>query len=272
MTNSSSNGSEADVKVIHSDDVPIPVLFRDEHIVVIDKPAGILVHRSPIDRHETRFVLQLLRDQLGQQVFPIHRLDKPTSGVMVLALCKDAAADLNRQFREQQVQKHYLAVVRGHTPASGLIDHALRADPDSYAGRPEAGPPKEARTTFTRLATTTLPVEIETYPSSRYSLVLAEPHTGRTHQIRRHMKHISHPIIGDAKHGRGRHNRYFAKHLACSRLLLHANQLEFLHPADGQALRFFQPPSGEFAALLQQFDWLNALPAPPDPPSPRKVT
>ena len=262
MTNSSSNGRESSGKVIHSDDIHINLLHRDEGIVVIHKPSGLLVHRSPIDRHETRFVLQILRNQLGQKVFPIHRLDKPTSGLMVFALDSHAAAELNRQFRENKVRKQYLAVVRGHCPDSGYIDHALRADPDSYAGRPEPGPAKAAQTSYARLATNTLPVEIETYPSSRYSLVLAEPHTGRTHQIRRHFKHISHPIIGDAKHGRGRHNRYFAQHLGCARLLLHASHLAFSHPLSAQPLAFDCPPSDDFANLLRQFGWEKALPKP----------
>ena len=221
----------------------------------MDKPSGLLVHRSPIDRRETRFALQILRDQLGQYIYPVHRLDKPTSGVMVFALNRNSASRLATQFAEHSVRKAYLATVRGHSPISGCIDHPLRTDPDRYAGRNEFGAAKEAVTHFQSLAQHEIDVCIEKYPQSRYSLVLAEPRTGRPHQIRRHMKHISHPIIGDAKHGRGRHNRYFTEHLGCARLLLHAFALEFRHPNSGERCRFVSSVSGSYASLIESFGW-----------------
>ena len=227
-------------------------------MVAIHKPAGLLVHRSPIDRHETRYALQILRRQLDQKIYPVHRLDKPTSGVMLFALSREAAGQLGKQFSENTVQKAYLAVVRGYAPESGWIDHALRADPDPYAGRPEFGEAKPARTYYQRLASHEIDVEIERYPQSRYSLVLAEPLTGRPHQIRRHMKHISHPIIGDAKHGRGRHNRYFAQSLNCPRLLLHATQLRFTHPKTAERIVLNCPVDGVYEQLLERFGWLES--------------
>ena len=257
MTNSSSISTEIITKAVPTDET-LPILFQDEYLVAINKPAGLLVHRSPIDRHETRYAVQLLRRQLGQRVYPVHRLDKPTSGVMLFALNREAARQLGEQFSENTVQKAYLAVVRGYCPESGWINHALRADPDPYAGRPEFGEAKPAQTYYQRLATHEIDVEIERYPQSRYSLVLAEPLTGRPHQIRRHMKHISHPIIGDAKHGRGRHNRYFSQSLDCPRLLLHATQLRFTHPTSGKRIALSCPVDGVYEQLLKRFGWLDS--------------
>lgn len=235
----------------------LDILYQDTALIAINKPSGLLVHRSPIDRHETRFALQLLRDQLGQHVYPLHRLDKPTSGVLLFALSSEVAQRAGQQFRQREMAKSYLAVVRGYCPASGTIDHPLR-EQDQPPGRPEA-PAQAALTQYRCLNQVELPIAIETYPSSRYSLVRLRPHTGRRHQLRRHMKHISHPIIGDAKHGRGRHNRYFAEHFSCPRLLLHAESLQFEHPLSGENLAITAPLDQDFRGLLQRFGW-----SPPD--------
>ncbi|GAB3379883.1 pseudouridine synthase [Spongiibacter taiwanensis] len=241
----------------------LDILYHDRDLVAINKPAGLLVHRSPIDRHETRFALQLLRDQLGQRVYPLHRLDKPTSGVLLFALSKTVAQQVSLQFQANQsanesaVRKTYLAVVRGYCPRSGRIDHALQEE-----DRPPGSQPVAAQTAITDyecLAQTELPVMIETYPSSRYSLVRLRPLTGRRHQLRRHMKHISHPIIGDAKHGRGRHNRYFASQLDCPRLLLHAESLTISHPETDTPLTIRAPLDVLYSALLARFDWNDSL-------------
>ncbi|WP_439136445.1 tRNA pseudouridine(65) synthase TruC, partial [Pseudomaricurvus sp.] len=216
----------------------LPVIYRDEHLFVVNKPSGLLVHRSEIDRHETRFALQIARDQIGQRVYPVHRLDKPTSGVLIFALSPDAARTLSRAIEDKQVRKTYHAVVRGYAPENGYIDHALKEELDKYTDKQarQDKPPQSAQTHFRRLATIELPVEIERYPQSRYSLVECFPETGRKHQIRRHMKHINHPIIGDAKHGRGRHNRYFSSELDAGRLLLHASDMQTPHPETGEML------------------------------------
>ncbi|MBD2858516.1 tRNA pseudouridine(65) synthase TruC [Spongiibacter sp. KMU-158] len=237
----------------------LEILYRDDSLIAINKPSGLLVHRSPIDRHETRFAIQLLRDQIGQRVYPAHRLDKPTSGVLLFALDKDTASKMGEAFRQHQLSKTYLAVVRGHCPDQGTIDHALREDPDSRIKRQEDAPAQDAISHYRCLAKTVLDVEIETYPQSRYSLVEVEPETGRRHQIRRHLKHISHPIIGDAKHGRGRHNRYFATELNCPRLLLHAQQLKFDHPITGASMIINAPLDDCFYQLLKRFDWQDRV-------------
>jgi tRNA pseudouridine65 synthase len=238
---------------------PLEILYEDNHLVVINKPAGLLVHRSPVDRHETRFAVQLLRDQIGKFVYPLHRLDKPTSGVLVFALDKSAATQMSEQIRGHDVSKRYLCVVRGHCPDVGRIDHALREDPDKYARGQHREEPQEAVSLYRCLAQTEIDAAIETYPRSRYSLVEVQPITGRRHQIRRHMKHLSHPIIGDAKHGRGRHNRYFAKELDCPRLLLHAAAINLRHPVSGELLTITAPLDTVFSGLLTRFGWPSAV-------------
>jgi tRNA pseudouridine65 synthase len=215
-----------------------------------------LVHRSAIDRHETRFALQLLRDQLGQRVYPVHRLDKPTSGVLLFGLNSDAAAAVAWQFEQRLVDKRYLAVVRGYCPEQGVVDHSLRDKPDSAArDRATRRPAREAHTRFRRLATVELPYAVDRYPSSRYSLVLLQPLTGRRHQLRRHMKHLGHPIIGDAKHGKGVHNRFFKLRFGCSRLLLACTGLAFNHPRSGERIQVAASPGIDFENLLVTFGW-----------------
>ncbi|WP_373087684.1 pseudouridine synthase [Zhongshania sp.] len=233
----------------------LSILYQDENIIAINKPTGLLVHRSPIDRHETRFAIQMLRDQIGQYVYPAHRLDKPTSGVLLFALNSDMASQLAQAFQAHEVEKSYLAVLRGYCPNAGHIVHPLTEEPDKRIVRSKPTAPQDAITHFRRLATYELDAHIETYPQSRYSLVLAQPITGRRHQLRRHFKHISHPIIGDAKHGRGRHNRYFAEQLACPRLLLHALHLRLVHPLSKQEIRLQAPLDQPFTELIKRFSW-----------------
>jgi len=242
---------------------PLEILYADEHLVAVHKPSGLLVHRSPIDRRETRFALQLLRDQLGQRVYPVHRLDKPTSGVLLFALSTDSARPLSLAFAEGRVEKTYLAVVRGVPAETGVIDHPLVEEPDSAAAA-DAGPEKGARaavTAFRRLAAAELPHAVGRYPSSRYALVEARPRTGRRHQLRRHFKHLFHPIIGDTKYGEGRHNRFFREAFACHRLLLAAVELTVPHPAGGPPLTVCAPPEPSFLAPMGDLGWLDALPA-----------
>lgn len=238
----------------------LEILYQDEHIIAINKPTGLLVHRSPIDRHETRFAIQILRDQIGQYVYPAHRLDKPTSGVLLFGLSAAVAGELGQIFSTQQIKKTYIAVVRGHCPTDGRIDHALTEVTDQRILKSQAAEAQSALTDFRLLGQHVLDVEIETYPQSRYSLIELHPHTGRRHQLRRHLKHISHPIIGDAKYGRGRHNRYFAEQLECPRLLLHAAQQAFLHPLRGSEITINAPIDPNFSRLLKRFLWQDLLP------------
>ena len=235
----------------------LPILFRDEHLIAVHKPSGLLVHRTVLDRHETRFAVQILRDQIGQHVHPVHRLDRGTSGVLLFALEREISRALSAQFETQQVDKTYLAVVRGHPDEAGIVDHPLTRQYDDYEFRAPntVGEAQAAVTRYRRLAVTELPYHVDRYPTSRYALLELKPETGRRHQLRRHLKHLAHPIIGDATYGKGRHNRYFAEHLACHRMLLACTQLDFDHPLSGERLQIKAPVSGEFAATLALFGW-----------------
>ncbi|AKS42691.1 pseudouridine synthase [Wenzhouxiangella marina] len=221
------------------------VLYRDEQLCAIDKPCGLMVHRSSRSTDD-RFIMGMLRDQLGQRVWPVHRLDRATSGVLLFALDPDSAGALGEQMMARSVAKRYLAVVRGHIEEAGRIDHPLKAE-----GK---GPEQEAVTEYRRLATMELAIPIGRYPTARYSLVEARPETGRMHQLRRHFKHRFHPIIGDTTYGEGRHNRLFRIEFASHRMLLHASQLSFEHPADGRAMQIDCPPTGVFADLIERFE------------------
>lgn len=236
----------------------LPILYQDEMLVAVHKPPGLLVHRSDIDRRETRFALQLVRDQLGRRVYPAHRLDKGTSGILLFAFDAQANRHLAGQFERGEVGKTYLAVVRGWPPESGHIDHPLVPDPDGYGLRPGGGEPQSALTDYQRLATIELPDAVDRYPTSRYALVALYPRTGRRHQLRRHMKHIAHPIIGDATHGKGRHNRYFQQTFGCGRLLLACVGLRFRHPGGGAEVELQAGPGAQFVELLDRFGWNQA--------------
>jgi tRNA pseudouridine65 synthase len=237
----------------------IPILHLDEQIVVVSKPAGLLVHRSTLDRHETQFLVQSLRDQLGRTVTPVHRLDRPTSGAMVFALNGVACATLSDAFEFGLVRKTYLAIVRGETSPGGFVDHPLRRLTDDPGERP--GAPKAfdaAQTRYRRLATVELPHRIDRYPTTRYSLVALEPLTGRRHQLRRHMKHLAHPIIGDTTYGKSAHNRFFEAQFGSRRLLLAATRLCFPHPANGRAMVIDAPLSDDYQRVVDALGWAEA--------------
>lgn len=240
-------------------DNPLLELYRDEWLLAVHKPAGLLVHRSPIDRHETEFALQYAR-QLngGEHVYPCHRLDRPTSGVLLFARDANTASLFGKALMAGQVQKTYLALVRGWAQEEGVIDHPLREHAVDRRCRDEQ-PLREALTRYRRLATTEIAVEVEGYPQSRYSLLALYPETGRKHQLRRHMQHISHPIIGDTNYGRTRHNKYFAERFGYSRLMLAATELAFAHPVTGRPLRLQSLPEPSFMQVLTLFEGLPAL-------------
>ena len=236
----------------------LEIIYQDEYYIAINKPSGLLVHRSNIDKYETRFAIQMLRDQIGQRVYPVHRIDKPTSGILLFGLDKEAAAIMHQQFIDRRVCKSYLAIVRGFTPDNLAIDHPVKSITDKYEKPGSAT--KEAFTQLKTLAKKEFDFCVDSkYPASRYSLVKLHPRTGRRHQLRYHMKHIAHPIIGDAKYGKGIHNRYFKEKFQCNRLLLAATGLSFYHPYSAESVTISAMPTDDFCNIVDHLGWHTSL-------------
>jgi tRNA pseudouridine65 synthase len=235
----------------------LEILYHDPYLIAVNKPAGLLVHRSVIARNEKQFALQILRNQIGQHVFPVHRLDKPTSGVLLFALNPEIAKKLAEMFYANVVIKKYLAIVRGYTAECGTICYDMKNLKNQ--GRPDqdllSSNECYSATDFRRLASVEIACAVDKYPTSRYSLVVLFPKTGRRHQLRRHMKHIRHPIIGDTKYGNSIHNHFFRDHYNCSCLLLNAVSLKFQHPVSGCRIEIPANISLQFKCVLQQLNW-----------------
>lgn len=235
---------------------PLDILYQDEYLVAIHKPAGLLVHRSLIDKHETQFALQMLRDQIGQHVYPVHRLDRPTSGVLVFALSSEIARSLTEQFTAKQIHKTYFAIVRGYAEEAGHIDHALKEKLDKIADKKakQDKPAQSAVTDYQTLMTFELPYPVSRYQSARYSLVKLIPLTGRKHQLRRHMSHINHPILGDTTHGDGKHNSFARRQFDFQGLALTCFELVLTHPISLKPLVIRTRFDDRMAKLLKTWD------------------
>ncbi|HEY2516732.1 MAG TPA: pseudouridine synthase [Polyangiaceae bacterium] len=216
---------------------PIDLLFVDSAVVVANKPSGLLVHRGWADDDDV--AMFRVRDQLGAHVHPVHRLDRGTSGALLFARTREAAAALGRDIEAGRMEKRYLALVRGTPPSEGIIDHPIP--------RSEGAERVPAVTRFRLLARS---------PIDRCSLVLAQPETGRLHQIRRHFHHLSHPIVGDVKHGSGEINRHYRAQYGLHRLALHASSLAFDHPVTGERIVANAPLPSDFADALRALDLL----------------
>ena len=228
----------------------VRIVHLDDRICAIAKPSGLMVHRSGISTDRV-FLADLLRERLGRRVWTVHRLDRATSGILIVALDREAAAQLGRQFEAGAVKKRYLAVVRGWPEDRGRIDKPLTAS---------RGRVQDAVTRYRSLARTELPVPIAPHPTARYSLLEIEPQTGRMHQIRRHLNHIAHPIVGDVNHGDRRHNRLFRARFGCHRLLLHAYSISFEHPDQTGPARFECTPPDDFETVTHSLGWRTAQP------------
>lgn len=226
----------------------LEILYQDDDCVAINKPPGLLVHRSRIDVHARTNAVTQLSEQIGRRVFTVHRLDRPTSGVLIFGLSTESAHELTIQFGQRTTTKHYLAIVRGWTDDSGVLDKPLKAEPDRIT-HPHADPdkaPQEAVTEFETLGRCEIPHSAGRYPTSRYSLVRLHPLTGRRHQLRRHCKHMSHPIIGDSQHGDHRHNTLLGELFNFDRLMLAAVRLQISHPRTGTPLDLAAQPGVNF--------------------------
>ncbi|CAG9427713.1 tRNA pseudouridine(65) synthase TruC [Providencia alcalifaciens] len=235
----------------------LDIIYQDEYVVAVNKPAGMLVHRSWLDSKETVFVMQTLRDQIGQHVFPIHRLDRPTSGVLLFALSSEVARSLAEQFEQHTMEKVYHAIVRGYVTQGDRLDYPLLEELDKIADKHATKEPRlqECVTHYKPLAIVECPVAIGRYDTARFSLVELKPETGRKHQLRRHMSHLRHPIIGDSKHGDLRQNRGMSEHFSVSRLMLHASQLIFIHPITEEKISLVAPWDAQWLSLVEQFGW-----------------
>jgi len=213
------------------------ILYEDEQFIAINKPCGILVHRTKISE-DTVFVLQLLRDQIKQRIYPIHRLDRATSGVLIFGKTKEAASLLGQLFMDKKVEKEYIAIIRGFVEKEASIDYPLTNVLTQVK--------QDAITHYKKYQQNELDFAVNRYPTSRYSLVSITTETGRRHQIRRHFAHIRHPIIGDKKHGDCKHNKYFQENFNLTRMLLHAQELKFNHPISNELIIIVAPVNEEF--------------------------
>ena len=224
----------------------LDILFRDEYLIAINKPHDLLVHRSNIAADAEVFALQLLRDQVGQKVYPVHRIDRKTGGVLLFAFNKAVEIEMQKKFADNLVSKKYLVVLRGHTPDNGEIDYPLRK---------ENGTLQEAFTMYHTLKRAELDVPFGKHPTSRYSLIEATPKTGRMHQLRKHFAHIFHPIIGDRAHGCNKQNKLFKEKWEMTTMLLHASMLRFNHPVSGEVVTIEAPLLPEFVRVMELMGW-----------------
>ena len=261
----------------------LTILYQDEYLVAVDKPAGLFVHRSFMDKYEIYFALQLVRDQIGKYVYPVHRLDRPTSGVLLFALTKEVAQKMNTAFTEKteegveanagidpmceadlinktQLTKIYYALVRGHMPIteqSNLVDYALKEKldklGDKYVSRDKAS--QLAQTYYKVIKQATLPIALGKFDCVRYSLVKLAPITGRRHQIRRHLAHLRHPIIGDINYGDNKQNPFFIKHFGFKRLMLIAKSISFIHPITQKKLIINAHFDEQWQQVFNALEW-----------------
>lgn len=239
----------------------IPILFQDDDLIVINKPHGLLVHKTKMDFYEMTSALDYLREKFGNELYSVHRLDKPTAGVLVFARSKEMARVLSEQFASHSVKKEYWAIVRGIPKDFTEINHALKEEIDPLSDKKARTdkPAQEAITQVKLLATAELPIKVDKYPTSRYALVSAMPITGRKHQIRRHLRHINHPIIGDINHGSSKHNRFFENEFKVRKLLLICTQMTFQHPKTGIQLSIKADLSQDFKFIMEKLGWNNFI-------------
>ncbi|MDG1147722.1 MAG: pseudouridine synthase [Crocinitomicaceae bacterium] len=220
----------------------LDILYQDQYLVAINKPHGLLVHRTKIARDANEFSVQLLRNQIGQTVYPVHRLDRKTAGVLLFALSKEVNSAMQVQFMEGLVKKKYYAIVRGFTTDEVTVDYALKR---------EDGKLQDAVTHIETVSRSEVNLPHGKFDTSRYSLIDVSPETGRMHQIRKHMAHLRHPIIGDRPHGCNKQNKLFLERFEMSTMMLHARQLKFNHPVTNVELTIVAAVGSEFSRMIE---------------------
>lgn len=219
----------------------LEILYQDEYLVAINKPHGLLVHRSKYADEVKEFAVQELRNQIGQYVWPCHRLDRKTSGVLLFALDEKTNSLMQQKFASSQVQKTYWSIVRGFTTDSDTIDYSLHN---------EKGKEQEALTHYKTLQKSEIDMPFGKFHTSRYSLVEVYPKTGRLHQIRKHFAHIFHPILGDRPHGCNKQNKLFKEKWNMTSMMLHAKEIEFEHPLTNKKTHITAEHSDEFSRMM----------------------
>ncbi|WP_456461098.1 pseudouridine synthase, partial [Lutibacter sp.] len=226
----------------------IEIVFEDNYIVIVNKPNDILIHNSYYARNiKEDTLLEILKQQMGSTLYPVHRLDRKTSGTLMLAKKQENVAVFQKLFNTNQIEKVYLAIVRGFVTKSRIIDTPVKnPDTQSY---------KEAETLCEPIFTKLLAIPVHPYEVSRYSLVKLTPATGRMHQLRIHMNKISHPIIGDSKYGDRFHNRMFEQQFNCCNLFLHAYAISFVHPIFNKKIIVKASFSVDWKSIFKKFDW-----------------
>ncbi len=219
----------------------LEIVYQDEYLIAINKPHDLLVHRSAMASEVKEFALQILRDQIGRKVSPVHRLDRKTGGVLLFAFEKEVEIAMQKQFQDGLVSKRYLAILRGFAPLEMEINYPLQK---------ENGTMQDAVTQFVTLQHSEIPVAFGKHETSRYSLVEAAPTTGRMHQLRKHFAHIFYPIIGDRKHGCNKQNKFFKEEFEMTTMLLHASSLTFNHPVTNEKVIIKADLQGEFKRMM----------------------
>ena len=220
----------------------LKIIYRDKYLVAVNKPHGLLVHRTRISDEKNQFALQILRDQVDQHVFPAHRLDRKTSGVLLFALDQNMHRQMQLKFSLGKIQKKYLAIVRGFCEEDGIIDYPIKKENGTIA---------EALTRYKTIEQVEIDIPSGHHQTSRYSFVEIFPETGRMHQIRKHFAHINHPIIGDRPHGCHIQNRIFKSKWNITTMMLHADELKFQHPATNKEIKIKAILHNEFRETIR---------------------
>ncbi len=231
----------------------LEILFEDEFCLCVNKPNNVLVHHAKHSRNvaDEDSLLQLIENKTGLKTYPVHRLDRKTSGIILLAKETQFVSKFQELFTNKEIDKTYFGIVRGFSPDSKTIDSPVK-------GR-DAKVHKDALTELITLEKVILEIPVKPYDSSRYSLVELSPKTGRMHQLRVHMNKISNPLIGDPKYGDKNHNVMFVENFACENLFLHAGKLEFIHPFSSEKLNIKAPFPKDWISIFKEFSWENPL-------------